>query len=379
MIDGALPAAGLALRVALHRYLRWRLPGLRPGPTPRRGALPVPARHVRARHAGVDGVPCGVFAWHRRPRSTVELSRAAGSGDGVTADAGLAAPTPRRTRDDARVARRPPVCWPRSTQPACSTPPTCTSRPRIGRLGGEAGDDVLLAVALAVRAIRLGSVCVDLAAVRARSSAPATSRSTSRRCHGRNRSPGLRPARRARWSPSGRRRPAGARSARRRPALPRAVLAPGGARPHRARRPHRRTARRCRPGAAAEPGWTGCSEPRATLGKTAAPRRGRRRPSTRHRARWRARHRQDHHRGSDPRPPARPARTAAADRTGRADRARPPPGCRRRSAPQGPAILLRPPCTGCSAGGRAPAASATTATTACPTTWWWSTRRRWCR
>jgi len=37
---------------------------------------------------------------------------------------------------------------------------------RIGRLGGEAGEDVLLAVALAVRAIRLGSVCVELAAVR---------------------------------------------------------------------------------------------------------------------------------------------------------------------------------------------------------------------
>src|SRR5919108_3758276 len=36
---------------------------------------------------------------------------------------------------------------------------------RIGRLGGEAGEEVLLAVALAVRAIRHGSVCVDLASV----------------------------------------------------------------------------------------------------------------------------------------------------------------------------------------------------------------------
>ncbi|WP_310961869.1 exodeoxyribonuclease V subunit alpha [Nocardioides terrisoli] len=36
---------------------------------------------------------------------------------------------------------------------------------RLGALGGEAAPEVLLAVALAVRAARLGSVCVDLAAV----------------------------------------------------------------------------------------------------------------------------------------------------------------------------------------------------------------------
>ena len=36
---------------------------------------------------------------------------------------------------------------------------------RVGRLGGETDERVLLAVALAVRAVRLGSVCVDLAAV----------------------------------------------------------------------------------------------------------------------------------------------------------------------------------------------------------------------
>ncbi len=36
---------------------------------------------------------------------------------------------------------------------------------RVGRLGGEHDHEVLLAAALAVRAVRLGSVCVDLAAV----------------------------------------------------------------------------------------------------------------------------------------------------------------------------------------------------------------------
>ena len=37
---------------------------------------------------------------------------------------------------------------------------------RIARLGGETADDVVLALALAVRGVRLGSVCVDLCAVR---------------------------------------------------------------------------------------------------------------------------------------------------------------------------------------------------------------------
>lgn len=36
---------------------------------------------------------------------------------------------------------------------------------RVGRLGGEADEEVLLAAALAVRAVRLGSVCVDLGSV----------------------------------------------------------------------------------------------------------------------------------------------------------------------------------------------------------------------
>lgn len=37
---------------------------------------------------------------------------------------------------------------------------------RVARLGGEAADDVVLALALAVRGVRLGSVCIDLGAVR---------------------------------------------------------------------------------------------------------------------------------------------------------------------------------------------------------------------
>ena len=65
----------------------------------------------------------------------------------------------------------------------------------------------------------------------------------------------------------------------------------------------------------------------------------------------------------------RAARPAAADRAGRPHRARPPPGCRRRSRPQLPARLAGtawptpPPCTGCWAG--AAARSATAAPSGC--------------
>ena len=48
MIDAHYPLQALLYSVALHRFLRWRLPRLRPGAPPRRRALPVPARHVRA-------------------------------------------------------------------------------------------------------------------------------------------------------------------------------------------------------------------------------------------------------------------------------------------------------------------------------------------
>ena len=42
---------------------------------------------------------------------------------------------------------------------------------RLARLGGESDDRVLLAAALAVRALRGGSVCLDLATARATTAA----------------------------------------------------------------------------------------------------------------------------------------------------------------------------------------------------------------
>lgn len=67
---------------------------------------------------------------------------------------------------DARVARRAAGVLAAFNAAGVVEPADVHVAARVGRLGGETDDEVLLAVALAVRAIRLGSVCVELAAVR---------------------------------------------------------------------------------------------------------------------------------------------------------------------------------------------------------------------
>ena len=63
LLQGTLYAA------ALHRYLRWRVPGLRPGPRFRRGPLPVPARDERSRDARAStGSPAASSPGSRRRR-----------------------------------------------------------------------------------------------------------------------------------------------------------------------------------------------------------------------------------------------------------------------------------------------------------------------
>ena len=71
-----------------------------------------------------------------------------------------------RDPHDARVARRAAGVLAAFNAAGVLEPADVHVAGRVGRLGGETDERVLLAVALAVRAIRLGSVCVELAAVR---------------------------------------------------------------------------------------------------------------------------------------------------------------------------------------------------------------------
>ena len=155
MIDAHYPLQALLYGVALHRFLRWRLPDYDPERHLGGVALPVRARHVRPGHPVVDGAPCGVFGWAPPPALIVALSDLLHGGGPMT----------RRPRRPPPRPHRRTACSARSTRRACSTRPTCTSP--AGSVGSAASptSEVLLAAALAVRAARLGSVCVDLAAV----------------------------------------------------------------------------------------------------------------------------------------------------------------------------------------------------------------------
>jgi exodeoxyribonuclease V alpha subunit len=84
----------------------------------------------------------------------------------VTTARALVSTETSRDPHDARLARRAAGILAAFNAAGVLEPADVHVAARIGRLGGEAGEDVLLAVALAVRAIRLGSVCVELAAVR---------------------------------------------------------------------------------------------------------------------------------------------------------------------------------------------------------------------
>ena len=144
----------LLYTVALHRYLRWRLPGYEPG------------RHL----AGVLYLFLRGMA--RRTRGT---GRGCSRGDHPAHSCEALSDVLDREQPGERASlirsrhggpRAPPGCCASSTTSACCRPPTCTSRCGSAELVGEDDEAVRLAVALAVRGPRLGHVFVDLATIR---------------------------------------------------------------------------------------------------------------------------------------------------------------------------------------------------------------------
>ena len=185
------PLQALLYAVVLHRFLRWRLPGYDPRPH-LGGVLYLYLRGM-----------CGPATPRRRRRARAGSSR--GEPPVALVD-GAVRPARREWRAD------------EPTSSSRSTPPTPASRwaptgllgafnaagvltaadvhvaTRLGRLGGESDERVLLAVALAVRAVRGGSVCLDLATV---------ARPRAATCRGPSPTPGRAPSRPARWSTAG--------------------------------------------------------------------------------------------------------------------------------------------------------------------------------
>ena len=110
----------------------------------------------------VGGAPCGVFGWAPPAALVVELSDCCWTGRVVTARESRRR---RPIRATSGWRARPPGCCATFNKAGVLDPADVHVAVRVARLGGETDETVLLAVALAVRAVRLGSVCVDLAAV----------------------------------------------------------------------------------------------------------------------------------------------------------------------------------------------------------------------
>jgi hypothetical protein len=209
MADAHYPLQALLYGVALHRFLRWRLPDY----SPERhlgGSLYLFVRGM----CGPATPGSGVFTWAPRPALTVALSDLPPRGGPMTTDLG----DPRRAHTAAGLLGA-------FNQAGVLDAADVHVANRVGRLGGELDEQVLLAAALAVRAARLGSVCVDLAA------RPPHRARRERRAVGRLRAPVAVTAGMARGVPGRirrRRRCRGsaraAAAARRRPAVPGALL-----------------------------------------------------------------------------------------------------------------------------------------------------------
>ena len=142
-----------------------------------------------------------------------------------------------RTRRDPGGRPSPTGLLATSTRPACSTWPTCTP-PTGSRVCGDGDESVALALALTVRALRLGSVCLDLTSVADDCSTRPRRVSRSASCRGPAHGlGGLLPGAGSRRRTRGLGRSTAAPDQR--PALSRAVLAAGGDRPTSAGRPPR--------------------------------------------------------------------------------------------------------------------------------------------
>ena len=150
------PLQALLYAAVLHRFLRWRLPGY----DPERHLGEVLYLYVRGMCGPdtplVDGIPCGVFAW-RAPVPLVEELSDLLAGRVAASMTELFEPT---SEHDWRLARGRTGLLAAFNDGLLLTSADLHVAARVGALGREDDERVLLALALAVRAVRRGSVCL---------------------------------------------------------------------------------------------------------------------------------------------------------------------------------------------------------------------------
>ncbi len=170
MLHEHYPLQALLYSVVLHRYLRWRLPGYEPA-RHLGGILYLYVRGMCGPSTPeVDGQPCGVFAWNPPAAMVVELSDLlaglAGRPRGRTGGVDVNAETvPLVDGHDRRFALRAGGLLAQFNLADVLTAADVHVATRLGTMTGEDDEEVLLATALAVRAVRQGSTCLDLATV----------------------------------------------------------------------------------------------------------------------------------------------------------------------------------------------------------------------
>src|SRR5690606_5872368 len=151
----ALPAPAAALPRRPPPLPALAAPRLRPRAAPGRRPVPLRARHGRPGDPGRGG----------RPLRRHGVATAGGAGRGAVRPARREAPvteTALTTAVDARLAlSAPPLLARFNTAGVIDAPDVHVAR-RLGALTGESDERVLLAVALATRAVRAGSVCLRL-------------------------------------------------------------------------------------------------------------------------------------------------------------------------------------------------------------------------
>ena len=226
MMQAHYPLQALLYSVAVHRMLRWRQPGVRPAAPPRWRAVPLRPRDGRAAD------PAG----RRRALRRLQLAAARGAGGRAVRPAGrgaaVRAAAEQAAGSDVLLAYGTTGLLAAFNAAGVLDAPDVRTAQTIGRIGREPEERVVLALALAVRALRSGSVCIDLRTVSTLafdeseagidlSSLPWPDPDGVAGPGG-----GQRPRRRRLRSTG---RPPAA--AGQRPALPRALLAPGGAGP----------------------------------------------------------------------------------------------------------------------------------------------------
>ena len=153
MLHSDYPLQALLYTVVLHRFLRWRVPGYDPASAPWRGAVSVRAGHVRRRYAGDrrSAVRRVQLAATRRAGGRTLGPTRLGEGRGVTIELAVGATGLLQDFNEAGVLDVADV----------------RVADRICLLGKESDERVALAVALLVRGLRGGSVCIDLSTIAA--------------------------------------------------------------------------------------------------------------------------------------------------------------------------------------------------------------------